>query len=430
MSIKGKNSKSIRKKGLSNTRNTVFGMKSIKFHHETNLGEVYIDISSLVTPTGFVNPSPSELLGARIKDFSENLMLMSSARPGPLMEGLAYEIVSNNSIKLKFETYQGEIFTGVFHNNAINGTLIADVRTPNASGELLEGQTDFNLGEAIPIKELSSQWPIQLFRGTTGRPMLRNSNNAQFSGDHSVGNYEMVDRGDGFCQVVRFNIEGDVGNEPVMWANHGALGERPNLSTLQQVDKIHGIMDTMREDLLLVTGNDITNPTKYDQGVPTNADLKAFGDLLAGILNTDISQVTEEVIVYDGFISKNASENIKLKTLRDDTGGILVTDDNSGDHTRYTFQEECNFCISGNSTGSGTSGYVRIQLFDANNVELRASLGAIGPSGVASSALNGKALLGHYVKLSAVTIAPNDNIQTNFSVVASKVIKNKIRNLI
>lgn len=313
MSFKGKNSKSIRKKGLPNTRNTVVGLKSIKFHHETNSGEVYIDITSLVTPSGFVNPSPSELIGARIKDFAENLTLMSSARPGPLMEGLAYEIVSNNSIKLKFETYQGEIFTGVFHNNAINGTLIGDVRTPNASGELLEGQTDFNLGEAIPIKELPSQWPIQLFRGTTGRPMLRNSNNTQFAGDHSVGNYEMVDRGDGFCQVIRFNIAGDIGNEPVMWASHGALGERPNLSTLQHVDKIHGIMDTMREDLLLVTGNDITNPTKYDQGVPTNTDLKAFGD-----------KVTVLERLYD--VATKLSEYTKTKWQRKRLPAIVTVD--------------------------------------------------------------------------------------------------------
>lgn len=297
MSIKGQNTKSIRKKSLSNTRLPVVGTKNVKIHHEpATVGESYIDLSNLIVPagTGLVNPSPSEIAKMRLKDFSTNWVLTSNIRPF-WMEGLSFEIVSNQTIKLlsSFETLEGEIFTIQYFNHTVNGTVIADVRTPQGSGELLEGQTDFNLGEAVPIENLSSQWPMQVFRGTDGRPMLRNESNAPYTGDDSIGNYQMVDRGDGYCQVIRFNIAGDVGNEPVMWASHGALGERPNLSTLQQVDKIHGIMDKMREDLLGLTGNDVADPTRYDNGVPTQGDLKAFGDLVAKILNVEVPILTE-----------------------------------------------------------------------------------------------------------------------------------------
>lgn len=287
MSMKGQNTKSIRKKSLPNTRLPVVGTKSIVFFHQAISGEQFIDLTSLAIPSGHINPSPSEILKARIKDFETNFELMSSVK-GKLMKPLSYEVVTNSTIKLKFEADDGEIFEGKLSNYTVNGTVIADVRTPQGSGEILEGQTDFNLGEAVPIENFSSQWPMQVFRGFDGRPMLRNANNAPYTGDDSIGNYQMVDRGDGYCQVIRFNIAGDVGNEPVMWASHGALGERPDLSTLQQVDKIHGIMDRMREDLLVVTGNDVEDPTRYDGGVPTQGDLKAFGDLIAKMLNVEI----------------------------------------------------------------------------------------------------------------------------------------------
>ena len=270
MGIIGKNTKSIRKKSLSNTRNPVVGVKSIKFHHETNSGETYIDLSNLVVPSGFVNPSPAEIAKAKIKDFSENLILMSSARPGPLMEGLSYDIVSNTTIKLKFETYQGEIFTGVFYNHVTNGTVIADVRTPGKSGTLPEAATDFALGEAIPIDDLSNQYPIVLFRN--GTRQLRNPGNGTSGGD-----YQMLDNGDGFSSVIRFNSAGGVGGEPVEWSARGALGERPNLSVLQSVDALNGIVDKIANDALVGFGFDVTDPNRYN-GIPTNPDLKAFGD--------------------------------------------------------------------------------------------------------------------------------------------------------
>jgi len=320
MSVKGQNTKSIRKKSLPNTRLLVVGTQNFKVHHAPSIiGSAYIDLTNLEVPIGLSNPAPTTIAKMRLKDFSNNWFLTSNLRP-MWMEGISFEIVSNSTIRLLsgYESLEDEVFTIQYFNHTINGTVIADVRTPNASGTLLEGQTDFNLGEALPIKELSSQWPIQVYRGTVGTPMLRNANNAAYTGDDSIGNYEMVDRGDGYCQVIRFNIAGDVGGEPVFWANHGALGERPDLSVLQRVDKIHGIMDKMREDLLAVTGNDVEDPTRYDEGVPTQSDLKSFGDIV-GKLNLfyDVAQKLSEFT--------KTKIQIKHQPSHVTVGGVLST---------------------------------------------------------------------------------------------------------
>lgn len=433
MSLKGKNTKSIKRKDLPNSRRNVTGIKSVKFHHQASAGEIVIDITSLVAPAGFINPLPSTLAQLRMKSFSENLVLLSSSK-GTLMEGvtLSYTHQDEVTIKLNFEADEGEIFTGVFFNHQINGTLIADVRTPGDSGTLLEGQRDFNLGEAIPIKDITNQFQISVVRGKKSVTTIRNELNAEYvipvvpldssiynnyqfvnsvklkgndgrvittdtedihfngSGDGwtsvgdthfytvqkddsvinlstsvfsstlalrlevyinnvlyknigqassnsihtgnliipkgdvlkddiisirttagftlvdsdsahylnivetvetenapSIGDYQMIDSGDGTCQIIRFNIEGGVGGEKIVWANHGALAERPDLSVLQQVDALNGTIDRMKDDLLETTGFDVTDPNRY-AGIPTNIDLKTFGDKVQAILGVEV----------------------------------------------------------------------------------------------------------------------------------------------
>ena len=274
--MKGNNTKSIRRKSLPNTRNPIVGIKSLVLHHEAAAGEVYIDLSNLNVPIGLSNPSPSEIARLQIKTFASNFLLTSNQRP-LWIENVSYEIVSNLTFKLLLPALEDEVFVIRHFNHQINGTVIADVRTPSDAGPLLEGERDFNLGEAIPIVDIASnQWPIQILR--SGVPMVRNNGNAAYTGDDSIGNYQMIDNGSGWCQVIRFNIEGDVDDEPIMWNNHGALGERPDLSVLQEVDKINGVVDKMRDDLLEVTGYDVEDPTRYAGGVATNQDLKSFGD--------------------------------------------------------------------------------------------------------------------------------------------------------
>ena len=278
--IKGTNTQSIQKGSFPKGRNPVVGTKNIKFHHRTAAGETIIDLTSLsVSGTGLTNPSPTELAKIRLKDFSANLVEFISSAKNSLMEGtlLGYEIVDNQTIRLNFEAEENEIFTGIFSSATVNGTVIADVRTPGASGTLSEATTDFNLGEAVPIDDLTNQFPIQVYRGTDAKLMKRNTGNAVYVADPTIGNYQMIDSGDGFCQIIRFNIAGDVGGEDICWSARGALGERPNLSVLQQVDSLNGIVDLIAADALIDFGFDITEPNRY-AGTAANIDLKTFGD--------------------------------------------------------------------------------------------------------------------------------------------------------
>lgn len=309
MGLRGKNTKSIKVKDVQSSRRIVSGIKSVKFYHQATEGQTIIDITNLTTPSGVSNPLPSTLSQMKMKSFSENLILTSSSKK-KLMEGstLAYTVLSETSIKLNFEAEQGEIFEGSFFNHQINGTVIADVRTPGDTGDLLEDQRDFNLGEAIPIgDDLNNQWPIQVFRND--KPMYRNDGNAEFIGDDSIGNYQMVDSGDGNTQIIRFNIPGDVDNEPIAWASQGALGERPNLSVLQQVDALNGILEKIADDVLEEFGYDITEPNRY-AGVPTNIDLKTFGDRVLQAekdISTLKSRVWNQADFYEEFVANGVS---------------------------------------------------------------------------------------------------------------------------
>jgi len=284
--MKGQSTKSIRKKTFSNQRTPLIGIKNTRFYHKAVANETVLNLASLVAPAGFTNPSPSELASLNLGFLSDNLVLVSAVR-GQLIEGLSYQVTTSTSIKLLFPTYEGEIFAATFQNASIDGTLIADVRSPNGSGTLLESTTDFNLGEAVKILDLTSQYPMQIVRGTFG-PMARNTSNAVYAGDPTIGNYQMVDRGDGWCQVIRFNVAGDIGGEPILWASHGSLGERPQLSMMQYLESMAGVLDRIKDDALIDFGYDVTQPTRYD-GAPTSSDLKAFGDLVL-LLNQKLGQ--------------------------------------------------------------------------------------------------------------------------------------------
>lgn len=273
--IKSKNNRSIRKNQLPDTRNVVAGIKSVQFYHEIlNDNELVIDITNLNVPAGFSNPSPTALNSLKISRFSENLIITSNLE-GILNEGMVFELISDNSIKFinSYIPIIGEVFTFKFFNHQISGSLISDIRPDGSTGTLLENTTDFNLGTPVLIEDVNNQWPIQVFRGNAGTPMLRNLGNGLLD-----GNYQMLDSGDGYCQVIRFNVVGDIGGEPVFWATHGSLAERPNDSVLQRVDKLNGVVDTLRDDSLIAFGFDVTDPTRYNGGVPTLPDLKAFGD--------------------------------------------------------------------------------------------------------------------------------------------------------
>lgn len=426
MSLKGKNTKSIKRKDLPNSRRNVTGIKSVKFHHQASAGEIIIDITSLVTPAGFVNPLPSTLAQLRMKSFSENLVLLSSSK-GTLMEGvtLSYTHQDEVTIKLNFEADEGEIFTGVFFNHQINGTLIADVRTPGDSGIIIDTQTSFNLGESVPIEDLNNQWPIQVFRdsGSGLVPQLRNTGNGASGGD-----YQMIDSGDGSCQLLEFNVAAVGGDDTVIWANHGALAERPNLSVLQQVDALNGTMDRMKDDLLEATGFDVTDPTRYN-GVPTNQDLKSFGDKVQAILGVEVSTVVEEVLSMDGFLGV-ASTRIQFKnTIQSTLNEVAVLDNSS--FTKVTALKECFITAQGGGERPAGGHNVQVEVYNDSNVkQLSSRDGQSTANNNANASLSFKLLPGWYVVIHNGGDVYSDAFTCNFSFRASAITTKKIQDLI
>lgn len=573
--MRAEGNKSIKKKELTTDKNLVIGTKNLKIHHEPVLGSDIIDLSNLITPVGFTNPSPTEISNMRLKDFSANWILTSNLR-SLWIEKASYEILTNNSIRLKagYESLANEVFIIQYFNYAYNGSLVADARPAGNSGTLVAGARDFNLGEAIPINDIANKFPISVIRGqrklavfrnTTnseyvvpatpltpdiynklkyinsvslegndGRAITANSEDIQFNGngigwssigdvneyivqkDNSIinlsssaqftsnaprvfsiykngviyrnlgghiidavsvfegsytssqgefskddtislrisvtstlldapsghyftlsetsnvdlppviGDYQMLDRGDGFCQILRFNIEGEVGDEEVTWANHGALTERPDLSVLQRVDKIHGIMDKMREDMYSVTGNDIADPTRYDEGVPTDSDLMAFGNLLSSILQVEVFSNPSENLVSTGYASGGGASAVTLANAHTNTSNVLLAL-NTATETRYEFLKVLSFIATANTLTSNT--LLSIELYNQLDVLQYASNGLTGAGQRASTALTGEGNVGWYIILKTSGALSNDSL-TNFSVTAHGIEKTKIRNLL
>ena len=323
--LKVKGTKSIIKQSTQNDKDILSRVRNIKFWHQASDGDQIIDLSNLTTPSGVSNPTLAELTSLNLRQFEANLEIKSS-QGYALMRPFAYTVLSNTQIKLTQPVVEQEVFEFTFHNQTLNSTLIGDVKTDGNSGILIEGQRDFNLGVEIDITDLNNQFPIQIYRGNTARLMLRNIGNADYLGDDSIGNYQMVDTGNGKAQVIRFNIPAIVGGETIAWKGNIGIVQQADSSVSQEVEKINGVVDKMRTDLLDVTGFSTTDPTRYDNGVATNLDLKAFCDKvfnLEKILNLDIFQGTDWIPYTPSTLTNTATGTGKWRRVGDTMEGFV-----------------------------------------------------------------------------------------------------------
>lgn len=268
--ITGKNALSIRKKDVVESRTLVQGFSKLRFAHQASLGDMGIALGSLVAPSamvslGFSNPSPSRLLDASLFRFKENLTLISSLR-GELIQNLSYRINSASQITFQgFTAEEGEIFVGIVDSSPTNGIQVLDAKPQTAVGDLLDGQTDFNLGFSTRTKREE----ILVIRN--GLAQKRNSNNSDTLTD---GNYYVVDLGSGFGSVVRFNTPASGGDDSIIVMTLGNIVESPTDSTFEEIQKVQGQIDGMIPTLAALAGV----PETDFQAVPNDVDLKAFGD--------------------------------------------------------------------------------------------------------------------------------------------------------
>ena len=273
MSIIGKGSLSLKKKDVAEQKSIALGFKKVRFAHKATFGDTGINLTSLVTPTemstyGFVNPSVGTLSTAQLNFFRNNLKLVSSFR-GQLIDQLSYIVSSSTQINfVDFTAEDGEIFTGTLDEAPATSLSVVDGRTIVASGILLAGQTDFNIGTPITINQNPSQQigavMVYVDRGLQFRKVGNTT-----TGD---GDYIEVPVAGGLGSLIRFNTSGV--DRFITVVSNGVVAERPDGSMMAAIERVQGQVDAMVPTLATVAGV----PTTTFQTAPNSVDLKQFGD--------------------------------------------------------------------------------------------------------------------------------------------------------
>jgi hypothetical protein len=112
---------------------------------------------------------------------------------------------------------------------------------------------------------------------------FRNTNNSAITLD---GNYYEVNNGSGTGQVIRFNNAPSGQDDSILVVSNGLLAYNPDGSALQQIEVLAGKIDAMVPTLADLAGVPETN----FQAIPSNVDLKSFGDTVLAILNVSVKQ--------------------------------------------------------------------------------------------------------------------------------------------
>lgn len=285
MSIIGRGSKSIRKQDVVEQKSVSLAFKKIVFAHQANSGEAGITVTSLVAPPdmtakGFVNPSASVLTRANIYQNKNNLKIVSSLS-GLLIPYLSYTVNSSTYIAFNgFTASQDEVFTCYLDDVPTTSLSVVDGDPIIASGTLLAGQTDFNIGTPIEINKYSSQ--------QIGAVMVYVDRVLQYRKVGNVsggsGDYIEVPVAGGLGSIIRFNSSG--ASRFVVVVSNGVVAERPSGSMTAMIENVQGQIDQIVPTVAALAGVSTTN----FQISPNSVDLKQFGDT---VLNntTNISTI-------------------------------------------------------------------------------------------------------------------------------------------
>lgn len=277
MTIGKKNSTLKKQKGVQETKLVTTGIKNLVFWHEASEGELSIPYSSLVFPSslvGEVNPTSTEILAANLGLFKNNVKVFSSLN-GELMTGLTCLVKSSQILFLNgYEAAEGEIFKVEFKNQAITGNNVVDARPLTATGVLLTGETDFNVGEGFQVGKYSQHQIGEVLVYVDGELQHRNTANAVAS-PSADGNYQEVAATNGYGSIIRFN-ESYIEDKPVQVISRNLIAERPDFSMMQLIETLGGQIDKLIEYVSQDIGVD---PLIFQTG-PNEIDLKAFGDLV------------------------------------------------------------------------------------------------------------------------------------------------------
>lgn len=275
MSLISKGTKSLRKQDVMEQKSVALGFKKIVFAHKANVGELGINLTALSTPaemsaTGFVNPSVNELSRVNIYQYRNNLKIVSSLS-GILIPYLSYAVSSSTYITFSnFTAAQDEIFVGYLDEAPTTSLSVVDGQNIIASGTLLAGATDFNIGSPIEINKNSTQQIGAVMVFVDGQLKLRRVGNAPAGS----GDYIEVPVAGGLGSLIRFSSS--VSSRSVVVVSNGVVAERPDGSTTAMVERTQGQIDAMIPYLATLA----SVPQSTFQTAPNNVNLKQFGDIV------------------------------------------------------------------------------------------------------------------------------------------------------
>ena len=273
MSVIARGTKSIRKQDVAEQKSVALSFKKIVFAHKANAGETGINVTSLVVPpemtaNGFTNPSLSSITRTNIYQHKNNVKIVSSLS-GALMPYLSYTVNSSTYIAfIGFTAAQDEIFTVYLDEVPTTSLSVVDGAPIIASGTLLAGQTDFNIGTPIEINKYASQQIGAVMVYVDRGLQYRKVGNVT-SGD---GDYIEVPVVGGLGSLIRFDTSGV--DRFVTVVSNGVVAERPSGSMAAMIENVQGQIDQMVPTVAALAGV----PTTTFQVAPNNVDLKQFGD--------------------------------------------------------------------------------------------------------------------------------------------------------
>lgn len=374
MSVIGKGSSSFRKKDVMEQKSIALGFKKIRWAHKATVGDTGINMNALVQPSemaayGFTNPTATAIAGANLFTYRSNLKLVSSLR-GLLVDQLSYVVNSSTQISfIDFTAEDGEIFTGWIDDSPTTSLSVVDGNQIVASGILLAGQTDFNIGTPIEInKNPASQMGSVMVFADRGLQYRKVGNIT--SGD---GDYIEVPVAGGLGSLIRFNASGS--DRFITVVSNGVVAERPDGSMMAAIERVQGQVDAMVPTLAQVAG---VPETTFQTG-PNNVDLKQFGDEVlnqqATLDNHEARIDTLETATYvDGLIS--FTQTVAADTYIDVANSTIVLPSGQWElvynGTAYV----------DNPSGSTQNVFGNVAITDASNVIVDNALAMLTASGL------------------------------------------------
>lgn len=322
MTLTARATKSIRIRDVSGQRSGAIGFTKLIFADQASGGESTIDLTALTTPTGygalgFVQPSLNQIQSADIKFYRKNLMLKSSQR-GWLSDYDDYVVTTPTLITLQGWTLQaGEIITGVIDKAPLPGIIGVDNTARPMSYTLLAGSTTVPVGWPFEVNKFPTTQVGSVLVIADGYVQMRCVGNT-VSG---AGNYVENLAGSGLGNTITFKDAPFAEDRQILVVPLMAAAVAPSDSLIAYVDSLNGCVQTMKEDLALVTGNDLS---RYNVA-PSGVDLAAFGARVLALDTIQLKNANYTALAGDQLMCDTSSAGFTVTLPATPTVGQKVT---------------------------------------------------------------------------------------------------------